>query len=310
MNKTAVISNVIISVILNLLFGAALIVAGVLVIIYPQIFGVVLNAAFALIGLILILSSIPNLISGIASIKQKKGVFDLIFSLVTMLLGACFAFYGVCMIIMTTVIMSLPAELIGTVFTVGSILRWVLGVLIALYLLVLPIIRIVKAENKFMQFKAELVKMILGVVILILLFCGLLFSVLNKFIGIVLIAIGALTVLLAIAHLIIGLIGLGKKGPKAEVVSVADVDGDGKADAVLVDTDGDGKADAILVDTDSDGRVDTVLADTDGDGEIDAMAMDVDGDGTLDAVAVAVDAPAQEAAPAEQAAPAEESTEA
>ena len=310
MNKTAVISNVIISVILNLLFGAALIVAGVLVFTHPNILSIVINAAFALIGVIMFLSSIPGLISGIASIKQKKGVFDLIFSLVTMLLGACFAFYGVCMIIIASVILSLPGELVGTVLTIGSILRWVLGGLIALYLLVLPIIRIVKAENKFMQFKAELVKMILGVVILILLFCGLLFSVLNKFIGIVLIAIGALTVLLAIAHLIIGLIGLGKKGPKAEVVSVADVDGDGKADAVLVDTDGDGKADAILVDTDSDGRVDTVLADTDGDGEIDAMAMDVDGNGTLDAVAVAVDAPAQEAAPAEQAAPAEESTEA
>ncbi len=309
MNKTAVISNVIISVILNLLFGAALIGAGVLVLIYPQIIAVVINAAFALIGLILILSSIPNLISGIASIKHKKGVFDLIFSLVTMLLGACLAFYGVSMIIINLVIMSLPAELIDTVMTVGSVLHWVLGVLIALYLIVLPIIRIVKAENKFMQFKAELVKMILGVVILILLFCGLLFNVLNKFVGILLIALGALTVLLAIAHLIIGLIGLGKKGPKAEIVNVADVDGDGQADAVLVDTDGDGKADTLLVDTDGDGRVDTVLADTDGDGEIDAMAMDVDGDGTLDAVAIAVEEPAAESAPAEQA-PAEEDTEA
>ena len=81
MNKTAILSNVIISVILNLLFGAALIGAGVLVLIYPQIISVVLNAAFVLIGLIMMLSSIPGLISGIASIKQKKGVFDLIFSL-------------------------------------------------------------------------------------------------------------------------------------------------------------------------------------------------------------------------------------
>lgn len=280
MNKTAVLSNVIISVILNLLFGAALIGAGVLVLIYPQIISVVINAAFALIGLIMILSSIPNLISGIASIKHKKGVFDLIFSLVTMLLGACLVFYGVCMIIVTTVIMSLPAELIGTVLTVGAVLRYLLGGLVALYLIVLPIIRIVKAENKFMQFKAELVKMILGVVILILLFCGLLFNVLNKFVGILLIALGALTVLLAIVHLIIGLIGLGKKDVQ-EVTYVA------------VDTDGDGKVDAVAVDVD-------------GDGKVDAVAVDVDGDGTVDAVAIAVEAPAA----AEESAPAEQNTEA
>ena len=310
MKKTAVLSNVIISVLLNLLFGAALIVAGGFVFNHPNILSIVINAAFALIGVIMFLSSIPGLISGIASIKQKKGVLDLIFSIVTMVLGGCLAFYGVCMVIIASVILSLPGELIGTVMTIGSILRWVLGGLIALYLIVLPIIRVIVAKQKFMQLKAELVKLILGVLLLVLLFCGLLFQWLNNFIGIVLIVLGVLTALLAIVHLIIGLIGLGKKGPKAEVVSVADVDGDGKADAVLVDTDGDGKADAILVDTDSDGRVDTVLADTDGDGEIDAMAMDVNGDGTLDAVAVAVDAPAQEAAPAEQAAPAEESTEA
>lgn len=298
MNKTAVLSNVIISVILNLLFGAALIIAGVLVIMFPQIFGVVLNAAFALIGLILVLTSIPNLISGIASIKQKKGKFDLIFSIVTILVGACLAIYGLISVLVTiglnALIGSLPVELMMTVNVIGDILHWVICLLVALYLIVLPIIRIVKAEQKFMQFKAELVKMILGVVILILLFCGLLFSVLNQFVGIVLIVLGALTVLLAIVHLIIGLIGLGKKAPKVEVVEEIDVDGDGKADAVAVDTDGDGKADAVLVDTDGDGQMDTVLADTDGDGKVDAVAVDVDGDGQVDAVAVAVEAPAAE----------------
>ncbi len=276
MKKTAVLSNVIISVILNLLFGAALIVAGVLVFNHPNILTIVINAAFALIGVIMVLSSIPGLISGIASIKQKKGVLDLIFSLVTMVLGGCLAFYGVCMIIIASVILSLPGELVGTVMTIGSILRWVLGGLIALYLIVLPIISIIVAKQKFMQFKAELVKLILGALLLVLLFCGLLFNVLNNFIGIVLIVLGALTVLLAIVHLIIGLIGLGKKDVQ-EVTYVA------------VDTDGDGKVDAVAVDVD-------------GDGKVDAVAVDVDGDGTVDAVAIAVEAPdaAEESAPAEQ----------
>lgn len=292
MKKTAVLSNVIISVILNLLFGAVLIGAGIWVIIDPRVFGTLLNAAFALIGLMLILTSIPNLISGIATFKEKKDKFDLIFSIVTMVVGVCLAFFGVVSVMyvigLGRLINALPAELMQTMNVVRTVLYWGLCLLIALYLLVLPIIRIIKADKKFMQFKAELVKIILGVLILALLLCGVLMSVLNNLVGIVLIVLGALTVLLAILHLILGLIGLGKKEPKAEVVAAVDVDGDGVADGVVVDTDGDGKADAILLDTDGDGKADTVLADTDGDGEVDAVAIDVDGDGKAEVVAAEI----------------------
>lgn len=292
MKKTAVLSNVIISVILNLLFGAVLIGAGIWVLLDPRVFGTLLNAAFALIGLMLILTSIPNLISGIATFKEKKGKFDLIFSIVTMVVGVCLAFFGVVSVMyvigLGRLINALPAELMQTMNVVRTVLYWGLCLLIALYLLVLPIIRIIKADKKFMQFKAELVKIILGVLILALLLCGVLMSVMNNLVGIVLIVLGALTVLLAILHLILGLIGLGKKDPKVEVVAAVDVDGDGVADGVVVDTDGDGKADAILLDADGDGKTDTVLADTDGDGQVDAVAMDVDGDGQADVVAAEI----------------------
>lgn len=279
MKKTAVLSNVIISVILNLLFGAVLIGAGIWVIIDPRVFGTLLNAAFALIGLMLILTSIPNLISGIATFKEKKGKFDLIFSIVTMVVGVCLAFFGVVSVMyvigLGRLINALPAELMQTMNVVRTVLYWGLCLLIALYLLVLPIIRIIKADKKFMQFKAELIKLILGVLILALLLCGVLMSVLNNLVGIVLIVLGALTVLLAILHLILGLIGLGKKEPKAEVVAAVDVDGDGVADGVVVDTDGDGKADAILLDTDGDGEVDAVAIDVDGDGKADVVAAEI-----------------------------------
>lgn len=290
MKKTAVLSNVIISVILNLLFGAVLIGAGIWVLLDPRVFGTLLNAAFALIGLMLILTSIPNLISGIATFKEKKGKFDLIFSIITMVVGVCLAFFGVVSVMyvigLGRLINALPAELMQTMNVVRTVLYWGLCLLIALYLLVLPIIRIIKADKKFMQFKAELVKIILGVLILALLLCGVLMSVMNNLVGIVLIVLGALTVLLAILHLILGLIGLGKKDPV--VVAAVDVDGDGVADGVVVDTDGDGKADAILLDADGDGKADTVLADTDGDGQVDAVAMDVDGDGQADVVAAEI----------------------
>ena len=270
MNKKAVISNVIVSVIVNLLFAGILIGAGALVLKFPQIFGVVLSAAFALIGISLVLTTIPNLIGGIVNIKQKKGVFDLIFSIVTMVIGVVLAIYGIITALIAIGINGVAVP--GVVGLIMGIIRWVVCGLIALYLIILPIIRIVKAEKKFMQFKAELVKMIFGVLIVVLLICGLLAAALNTFVGVALIVVGALTALLAIVLLIVGLIGI-KKADKNPAVAVAvDVDGDGKADAIVIDVDGDGKADAVGIDVDGDGTIDVVGVDADGDGKVDAVA--------------------------------------
>ncbi len=248
MNKKAVISNVIISVIVNLLLAAILIGAGALVLAFPQIFSIVLNAIFALIGISLTLTTIPNLIGGIANVKQKKGRFDLIFSIVTMVIGVTLAIYGGINVLVQIGVRLIAMPII--VFTIMKILRWVVCGLAALYLIVLPIIRIAKAEKKFMQFKAELVKILLGVLIVVLLICGLLFSVLNQFIGISLIVVGVLTALFALLILIVGLVGL-KKADKVKV--------DSGIVAVGVDVDGDGTIDVLHVDTDGDGKVDTVV---------------------------------------------------
>ena len=269
MNKKAVISNVIVSVIINLLFAGLLIGAGALVLAFPRIFGTVLSVAFSLIGISLVLTTIPNLIGGIVSIKQKKGKFDLIFSIVTMFIGVVLAIYGI--IGALAVIGVQGAVLPPFIATIMGIFRWVLCGLIALYLIILPIIRIVKAEKKFMQLKAELVKMIFGVLIVVLLICGLLAAALNNLIGISLIVVGALTALLAVLILIVGLIGIKKADKNPAVAVTLDVDGDGVADAIVVDTDGDGKADAVGIDVDGDGTVDVIGVDTDGDGKVDAV---------------------------------------
>ena len=256
MNKKAVISGVIISVIINLLFGGLLIGAGIVVFMHEQVFGMVLSGAYALIGISLVLTTIPNLVGGIMSIKEKKGKFDLIFSIVTMVIGVVLAIYGIVTLLLAIGIAGVGVP--GVVGVIMTILRWVICGLIALYLIILPIIRIITAEKKFMQFKAELVKMIFGVLIVVLLICGLLATFLRRFIGIVLILVGALTVLLAIVHLIVGLIGMKKADKKPAVAVVMDVDGDGNADAVALDVDGDGNADVVGIDVDGDGKVDVV----------------------------------------------------
>ena len=270
MNKKAVITNIIVSVIINLLFGGLLIGAGVLVLIFPQIFHVVLSASFALIGISLTLTTIPNLIGGIVSIKQKKGVFDLIFSIVTIVIGVVLAIYGIINALITIGVTGVAVPTV--VWTIMTIIRWVVCGLVALYLIVLPIIRICKAEKKMLQFKAELVKLILGVLIVVLLICGLLINVLKDMIGISLIVVGALTVILAIINLIVGLVGISKAAKDPVSVAVAiDTDGDGVADTVVADIDGDGKADAVGMDVDGDGKVDVLGVDTDGDGKVDTV---------------------------------------
>jgi hypothetical protein len=187
-----------------------------------------------------------------------------------MVIGVVLAIYGI-----ITALIAIGINGVGVPTVVNlimTIIRWVICGLIALYLIILPIIRIVKAESKFMQFKAELVKMIFGVLILVLLICGLLAAALNTFIGVALIVVGALTALLAVVILIVGLIGI-KKADKNPAVAVAvDVDGDGKADAIVIDVDGDGKADAVGIDVDGDGTIDVVGVDADGDGKVDAVA--------------------------------------
>ena len=270
MNKKAVITNIIVAVIINLLIGGLLIGAGVLVLIFPQIFHVVLSASFALIGISLTLTTIPNLIGGIVSIKQKKGVFDLIFSIVTIVIGVVLAIYGIINALITIGVTGVAVPTV--VWTIMTIIRWVVCGLVALYLIVLPIIRICKAEKKMLQFKAELVKLILGVLIVVLLICGLLTSVLKDMIGISLIVVGALTVILAIINLIVGLVGISKAAKDPVSVAVAiDTDGDGVADTVVADIDGDGKADAVGMDVDGDGKVDVLGVDTDGDGKVDTV---------------------------------------
>lgn len=231
MNKKTVISNVIVSVIVDLLFSGILIGAGVLVLLFPQIFGAVLSAAYALIGISLVLTTIPNLIGGIFSIKQKGGKFDLIFSIVTVAVGVVLAIYGIISALIAIGISGIGLPVI--ISRIMSVIRFVVCGLIALFLIVLPLIRIIKAEKKFMQLKAELVKMTFGVLILVLLICGLVVYALNALIGISLIVVGLLAAFFALVILLVGLIGLKKADKKSPHVIEMDLNGDGIPDAII-----------------------------------------------------------------------------
>lgn len=80
---------------------------------------------------------------------------------------------------------------------------------------------------------------------------------------------------------------------------LVDLDGDGKADAIVVDDHGtmelvidmdhDGQVDAVGVDTDHDGQVDAILVDADHDGIMDYDKIDTNHDGTFDTIMVDTD---------------------
>ena len=92
MNKKAVISGVIISVIINLLFGGLLIGAGVVVLGHEQVFGMVLSGAYALIGAVIEMLVLTHafdykLASGCGIVMMIFGIITAVFAIVYLVAG-------------------------------------------------------------------------------------------------------------------------------------------------------------------------------------------------------------------------------
>ena len=115
-----------------------------------------------------------------------------------------------------------------------QLLLYVLGA----YLILMPVIDILFAEKKIERLKAEIPKLILGAVMLLLGPAQSL-DILFDIAGWVVIALTAL-------YVISMLIAMNKKQNVTGSRVFADTDGDGTIDTVYVDTTGDGKADTAM----------------------------------------------------------------
>lgn len=93
---------------------------------------------FLVLGILISISSLPGLITAIKNIKQKHGVLNLVLSSVSMALGLMMIF-------------------------AQQYIAW----LVAIYLLVFPIIRIVLAKDHFAQTCEEAFLLVLGIVVLV-----------------------------------------------------------------------------------------------------------------------------------------------
>ena len=171
-NKKNVLASIIISLIIGVIFGALLVIlSGVLE------FSALLKWILIIIGIITIISNIPSLVIGILNITKPAGVIDLVFSI----LGIAF---GSMMIFMQ-----------GTVVTV----------IVAVYLIAVPIVRVVLAGRNWKdQIKKEWVKILIGV--LLLTFLPAITSAANDAFAIILLVAGWVVIGLSVLLFVLSLI--------------------------------------------------------------------------------------------------------
>lgn len=163
LSKKNRIVNRVISMIIGILMGAVLVVIGSVVKAETLVW-----LALVIWGVIIIVGNIPGLVYSIANVKEKGGVFDLIMSVIGILLG------------------------VGLIFSQNKVVT----IILAAYMIIFPIIRIVLAKNAWAeQLKREALRIILGVVLMI--FGGTLLGAGMTVLNIILSVIGWVVIALA-----------------------------------------------------------------------------------------------------------------
>ncbi len=173
LSKNNRIANRVISMILGILMGAVLVVIGSVIKAETLVW-----LALIIWGAIIIIGNIPALVYSIANIKSKSAIFDLIMSIIGILLG------------------------VGLIVSQSQVVT----VILAAYMIVFPVIRIILARKNWAeQLKRELLRIILGVVLLV--FGGTLLGVGYTILNLILKVIGwvviGITVILGIVEIIL-----------------------------------------------------------------------------------------------------------
>jgi hypothetical protein len=171
MSKNNRIATRVISMILGILMGVALVILGSVVKAETLVW-----LALIVWGVIVIIGNIPSLIYAIANLKAKGAIFDLIASVIGILLG------------------------LGLIFSQSQVIT----VILAAYMIVFPVIRIVLAKSAWAeQLGREILRIILGVVLLV--FGGTLLGVGMTILNLLLSIIGWVVIALAA---ILGVVGI------------------------------------------------------------------------------------------------------
>ena len=201
--KRMVTAGVIGVALMGFLFGSALILISA---------DFLLKAIFIVVGVITVVGSIPGVLLGYAAISSSFGRLELLSSLVSMLLGVVMIFWH----------------------------SQVVMIVVGIYLLVLPLINLLVALVRGGRWAAELPKMILGA-ILILIGPVETFAIMLDVAGWIVIGVTALFVLAAILFACRRSVKSKRVRRETGGRVFVDTDGDGTIDRVYVDSTGDGQ---------------------------------------------------------------------
>ena len=138
MKKNLLVARIV-AMVIGILVGVLLVVLGT--ILQPSTVATIIKWGLIIYGIFIIIGNIPGLVSGVANIHKPAGVFDFVCSILGIILGIAMIFYH------------------------GS----VLVALVAIYLIIFPLVRVLVSDRKGEQLKRELLRMVLGLVLLIFL---------------------------------------------------------------------------------------------------------------------------------------------
>ena len=192
--KKNVLANSIVSRSIGVILGAVLVVLASWL-----TFGDLLYWGLIIIGIITIISNVAPLINGIMNIKTAQGILDVVFAALGIILG------------------------VMLIFAQGTVLGKILPIILAVYLIIFPVIRIILAKSAWKdQIKKEWVKILIGA--LLLAFLPALTHAANDAFAIILLVAGWVVIGLSVLLFVLSLISYimaSKKMKEAAPIEVA-----------------------------------------------------------------------------------------
>jgi hypothetical protein len=188
-----------------IVFAVLGILAGVLLIAMP--IELLINIVFVVMGIITVAYSLPTMLASLALLSSTAGKVTFVLSAVSVAVGAVMIFWH------------------------NSVLLILLGI----YMILLPLINVLLSSDRSAAIKAELPKLILGVVMVVLGPAGVL--------GILFDIAGVCLIVWSVVYAVSMYAALRKSQHTTGARVFVDTDGNGSIDTVYVDTTGDGKAD-------------------------------------------------------------------
>lgn len=222
MNKATVIITAILALILLLHFGFLLYVGGSIVYYYTDsLMDIVYAVLVSAMGTTVALTALPLVISDVVRLrKSKKGKRDLIFSLGLVLVGIILICYG----IIALLVLFLGAQLLyGIQNALGAsweveqmltealrVVNWLAAIPTALYLIAVPLTRMIFTKQRGLQYRLLLHQPMLGVSLLALTVLASVVSLLQRPTGTVIKGMAFAIAAFAVLYLIAALAGLSR----------------------------------------------------------------------------------------------------